>query len=116
MAAKKKTKKKAKKKVAAKKVSKKTTRKKKAGKLRPRKEKRGLKATEMVLQVDVPELASLVSEVEAVGGAVIGGYREPLSGRPMLLAALPLKAVQPTPFQRDLSPVSYTHLRAHETT
>lgn len=104
MAAKKKTKKKAKKKVAAKKTSKKTTRKKKAGKLRPRKDKRGLKAAEMVLQVDVPELASLVSEVEAAGGAAIGGYREPLSGRPMLLAALPLKAVQPTPFQRDLSP------------
>ncbi len=104
MAAKKKTKKKAKKKVAAKKASKKTTRKKKAGKLRPRKDKRGLKAAEMVLQVDVPELASLVSEVEAAGGAAIGGYREPLSGKPMLLAALPLKAVQPTPFQRDLSP------------
>jgi ParB family chromosome partitioning protein len=104
MAAKKKTKKKAKKKVAAKKTAKKTTRKKKAGKLKPRKDKRGLKASEMVLHVDVPELASLVSEVEAVGGAAIGGYREPLSGKPMLLAALPLKAVQPTPFQRDLSP------------
>ena len=104
MATKKKTKKKAKKKVTAKKTAKKTTRKKKTGKLKPRKDKRGLKAAEMVLQVDVPELASLVREVEAVGGAAIGGYREPLSGRPMLLAALPLKAVQPTPFQRDLSP------------
>ena len=104
MAAKKKTKKKAKKKVVAKKTAKKTPRKKKAGKLKPRKDKRGLKASEMVLHVDVPELASLVSEVEAVGGAAIGGYREPLSGKPMLLAALPLKAVQPTPFQRDLSP------------
>ncbi len=104
MAAKKKSKKKAKKKVTAKKGSKKTTRKKKAGKLRPRKEKRGLKAADMVLNVDVPEMVGLVEEVEAAGGAAIGGYREPLSGRPMLLAALPLKAVQPTPFQRDLSP------------
>ncbi len=104
MAAKKKTKKKAKKKVAAKKTAKKTTRKKKVGKLRPRKDKRGLKAAEMVLNIDVPELTNLVDEVEAVGGAAIGGYREPLSGRPVLLAALPLKAVQPTPFQRDLSP------------
>jgi len=104
MAAKKKTKKKAKKKVAARKTAKKTTRKKKAGKLQPRKEKRGLKAAEMVLQVDVPELENLVAEVKAAGGAAIGGYREPLSGKPMLLAALPLKAVQPTPFQRDLSP------------
>ena len=104
MAAKKKTKKKAKKKVAAKKVAKKTTRKKKAGKLKPRKDKRGLKAADMVLNIEAPELVTLVEEVELAGGAAIGGYREPLSGKPMLLAALPLKAVQPTPFQRDLSP------------
>ncbi|MGH7338025.1 MAG: ParB N-terminal domain-containing protein, partial [Myxococcota bacterium] len=43
-----------------------------------------------------------------MGGAPIGAYREPLSGRSLLLAALPLAAVQPTPFQRDLSP---THAR-----
>ncbi len=104
MAAKKKTKKKAKKKVAAKKTSKKITRKKKVSKLRPSKHKRGLKASDMVLNIEVPELLQLVEEVEMAGGAAIGGYREPLSGRPMLLAALPLKAVQPTPFQRDLSP------------
>ena len=104
MAAKKKTKKKAKKKVAAKKTSKKITRKKKVSKLRPSKHKRGLKAADMVLNIEVPELLQLVEEVEMAGGAAIGGYREPLSGRPMLLAALPLKAVQPTPFQRDLSP------------
>jgi len=97
-------KKKTKKKVAVSKVAKKTTRKKKTGKLQPRKDKRGLKAAEMVLPVAAPELTTLVAEVEGVGGAAIGGYREPLSGRPMLLAALPLKAVQPTPFQRDLSP------------
>lgn len=104
MAVKKQTRKKAKKKVASKKAAKSTARKKKTGKLQPRKDKRGLTAAEMVLPVDVPELASLVTEVEKVGGAAIGGYREPLSGRPLLLAALPLKAVQPTPFQRDLSP------------
>lgn len=38
------------------------------------------------------------------GGAVIGAYRDPLGGRPLVLAVLPLNAVQPTPFQRDLSP------------
>lgn len=105
MAANKKTKKKAKKKNAtSKKAAKKTPRKKKRGKLQPRKDKRGLTAAEMVLSVDAPGLGSLVAEVENVGGAAIGGYREPLSGRALLLAALPLKAVQPTPFQRDLSP------------
>jgi ParB family chromosome partitioning protein len=45
-----------------------------------------------------------VAEVRAGGGAPLGAYREPLSGRALLLAALPLGAVQPTPFQRDLSP------------
>ncbi len=37
-------------------------------------------------------------------GATIGAYREPLSGRPLLLASLPVSAIEPTPFQRDLSP------------
>jgi len=58
----------------------------------------------MVLAVDAPDVAALAAVVQAVDGAVIGAYREPLSGRAMLLAALPLEAVQPTPFQRDLSP------------
>jgi len=42
--------------------------------------------------------------VETAGGTVLGGYRDPLGGRPLLLATLPLRAIQPTPFQRDLSP------------
>jgi ParB family chromosome partitioning protein len=72
--------------------------------LAPRKEKRGLDAAQIALPLDAPEVAPLGAEVRAAGGAPIGAYREPLSGRAMLLAALPLAAVQPTPFQRDLSP------------
>jgi ParB family chromosome partitioning protein len=75
-----------------------------AGKLAPRKERRGLSAAQIVLDRDAPEVAELARQVVAAGGAAIGAYREPFSGRPMLLAALPLEAVQPTPFQRDLSP------------
>lgn len=98
MAIKKKTKKKA--------VKKKTVKKKKAarGKLAPRKEKRGLSAREMVLDINSQDVAQLISEVEDAGGAAIGAYREPFSGRSLLFAALPISAVQPTPFQRDLSP------------
>lgn len=92
MATKKKTKKKA--------ARKKTTR----GKLAPSKRSRGLKSGEIVLGLDNKTLAPLVEEITAVGGAAIGAYAEPLSGRPILIASLPLKAVQPTPFQRDLSP------------
>ncbi len=72
--------------------------------LAPRRDKRGLDAAQIVLAVDAAEVADLVSEVRAVGGAVIGAYREPLSGQPLLLVSLPVAAVQPTPFQRDLSP------------
>lgn len=115
MAAKKKVGKKkiSKKKTAAKKAAKKqtrkkTARKKKTGKLAPRKEQRGLKADEIVLPLTDKSVASLVTEIEAAGGAPIGAYHEPLSGRPAVLAVLPFKAVQPTPFQRDLSP---THVK-----
>lgn len=72
--------------------------------LTPSKEKRGLAAAEIALDVTAPEVASLSAEVNSAGGAAIGAYREPLSGRPVLLAALPISALQPTPFQRDLSP------------
>ena len=66
----------------------------------------------MVLTVDDSEVKPLVAEVEAVGGAAIGAYREPFSGRPILMAALPINAVQPTPFQRDLSPTHTKRLAA----
>ncbi|MEM9489316.1 MAG: ParB/RepB/Spo0J family partition protein, partial [Myxococcota bacterium] len=66
------------------------------------------------LQVNPPALefqTSLVNRtdsrpmlLESCGGAPIGAYREPLSGKPLLLAVLPHQAVKPTPFQRDLSP------------
>lgn len=72
--------------------------------LAPSKDKRGLQAAQMPLASDAPDVAPLVAEVQAVGGVAIGAYREPLSGRTILLAALPIAAVQPTPFQRDLSP------------
>jgi ParB family chromosome partitioning protein len=45
----------------------------------------------------------LAAEVEADGGAVLASYREPFGGTPVLLAALPLERVEPTPYQRDPS-------------
>jgi ParB family chromosome partitioning protein len=70
----------------------------------PAREARGLAAGDIALALDAAEIAPLVREVEAAGGAALGAYREPLSGRPLLLAVLPRDAVEPTPFQRDLSP------------
>jgi ParB family chromosome partitioning protein len=95
---------------AARKTSRKTTRRSSSSRKRltPSKEKRGLGAREEPLPIDDPGVAGLAQRVEGVGGAPIGAYREPLSGRPILLAALPIEAIDPTPFQRDLSP---THVK-----
>jgi ParB family chromosome partitioning protein len=49
------------------------------------------------------ELRKLTGEIEEDGGAVIGTYRDPFGGRDVLLAALPLDKVEPTPYQRDAS-------------
>jgi ParB family transcriptional regulator, chromosome partitioning protein len=75
-----------------------------AGKLAPRANARGLDAAEVAISLDSAEVAEVVALVRSAGGALIGGYRDPLGGRPLVLASLPLSAVQPTPFQRDLSP------------
>jgi ParB family chromosome partitioning protein len=82
------------------------------GKLAPRAQKRGLSADQIVLEREAPEVGALSEQVVASGGAVVGAYREPFSGRPVVLAALPLEAVQPTPFQRDLSPTHAQRLAA----
>ena len=65
---------------------------------------RGLAAADVALTLDHEDISSVVALVRAAGGAPLGAYREPLGGRPLLLASLPFAAVQPTPFQRDLSP------------
>lgn len=82
------------------------------GKLSPRKERRGLDAGAIVLASDAGEVAALAAEVQRAGGAVIGAYRDPLGGHPVVLATLPLDAVAPTPFQRDLSPTHTKRLAA----
>jgi ParB family chromosome partitioning protein len=74
------------------------------GKLAPARAARGLDAADVVIALDAREIAEVVALVRSEGGAPIGAYRDPLGGRPLVLASLPLNAVQPTPFQRDLSP------------
>jgi ParB family chromosome partitioning protein len=96
--------------MATRKVSSKATRGRKStpkrarGKLAPGAHARGLDAADVVIAMDSAEIADVVALIRGVGGATIGGYRDPLGGRALVLASLPLSAVQPTPFQRDLSP------------
>jgi ParB family transcriptional regulator, chromosome partitioning protein len=82
------------------------------GALAPGKTARGLDASQVAIALDSPDIASLTALVREAGGAAIGAYREPLGGRALLLASLPLAAVQPTPFQRDLSPTHAKRLAA----
>jgi ParB family transcriptional regulator, chromosome partitioning protein len=80
--------------------------------LTPSKSARGLEASEVALALDDPAIAPLAVLVKDAGGAPLGAYREPLGGRALLLASVPLGAVQPTPFQRDLSPTHAKRLAA----
>ena len=58
--------------------------------------------------VSSAELDALAAQVEKDGGSVIGRYRDPFGGTPLLLAALPTDRVEPTPYQRD---PSETHVK-----
>jgi ParB family chromosome partitioning protein len=49
------------------------------------------------------DLSALSLKVEEGGGAVLGSYLEPYGSKSLLLVALPIGAVQPTPYQRDVS-------------
>ena len=49
-------------------------------------------------------VAELAAQVDADGGRVLAVYREPVGGHWQLFCLLPLDAVVPTPYQRDLSP------------
>jgi ParB family transcriptional regulator, chromosome partitioning protein len=57
-----------------------------------------------------PAAAEVAARVEREGGLVIGRYSEPLGRQPLLLAALPIDKVEPTPFQRDLSDAHHKKL------
>jgi ParB family chromosome partitioning protein len=56
-----------------------------------------------VTKADSAELDRLAEHVQGDGGTVLGRYSEPFGGRPVLLVALPVAAVEPTPYQRDPS-------------
>jgi ParB family transcriptional regulator, chromosome partitioning protein len=47
--------------------------------------------------------SALGRHIDADGGAVLASYREPFGGTAVVLAALPIDQVEPTPFQRDPS-------------
>jgi ParB family chromosome partitioning protein len=72
----------------------------------------GLAATELQTATPPGEVTELKRSVERDGGEVLGLYREPFGGHWVIMAALPIEQVAPTPFQRNLSD---THVRRLET-
>src|ERR671927_124601 len=80
---------------------------------RPRKAKpgtRGLSPSECHLDHPIGNAVSVAEAIEKAGGCLVGSYKDPLSGHPLLLSVLPIHAVEPTPFQRDLSDTHHKRL------
>jgi ParB family transcriptional regulator, chromosome partitioning protein len=80
---------------------------------RPRKAKpstKGLAPAECRLTEPSEALAEVTEAIEKAGGCVVGSYKEPLGGHPVFISILPIDAVEPTPFQRDLSDVHHKRL------
>lgn len=80
---------------------------------RPRKAKagsKGLLPAECRLDDLQQATAEIKERIERAGGCVVGSYKDPLGGHPLLLAILPIDAVEPTPFQRDLSDAHHKRL------
>jgi ParB family chromosome partitioning protein len=71
----------------------------------------GLTAIELQAAAPPNDVAELHRVIEGDGGKVLSIYREPYGGHWVMLAALPIELVEPTPFQRNLSD---THVRKLE--
>lgn len=71
---------------------------------------RGLTPAECRLDMLDGAAEEVRERVKQVGGEVIGTYRDPLGGGPLLSCILPISEVEPTPFQRDLSDTHHRKL------
>jgi ParB family chromosome partitioning protein len=71
---------------------------------------RGIEPQDTKLDPSSGEVADVTRRVEQEGGVVLGAYRDPLGGNPVVFASLPIDKVEPTPFQRDLSEAHHKKL------
>jgi ParB family chromosome partitioning protein len=71
----------------------------------------GLAASELQGAAPPNDIAALHRAIDDDGGKVLAIYREPYGGRWLVLSALPIELVEPTPYQRNLSD---THVRKLE--
>jgi len=80
---------------------------------RPRKAKpgtKGLGPAEGRLGKPTGAAAEAAEAIEKAGCCIVGSYKDPLGGHPLLLSILPIDGIEPTPFQRDLSDAHHKRL------
>jgi ParB family chromosome partitioning protein len=70
-----------------------------------------LEAKELLGASTPTNISDLQEIIDKDGGKVLATYREPFGGHWLVMAALPIDKVQPTPYQRNLSD---THVRKLE--
>ncbi|HZD40064.1 MAG TPA: ParB N-terminal domain-containing protein, partial [Terriglobales bacterium] len=63
----------------------------------------GLEAKEIFDGAPPNDINELQESIRRDGGQVLASYREPFGGHWLVLAALPIDKVEPTPYQRNLS-------------
>ena len=73
---------------------------------------RGPEPGETAIAPGHDDVGAIEERIRAAGGAPLAAYRDPYAGSPLVLASLPLRAIEPTPFQRDLSRVHADRLSA----
>jgi ParB family transcriptional regulator, chromosome partitioning protein len=90
----------------------KTTAKRKRASRKAQPKTKGLEAADCRMDVQSASIREVVTRVEKVGGIVVGSWRDPLGGSPLVIAIVPIDSIEPTPFQRDLSEAHHKKLAA----
>src|SRR5436853_967477 len=87
-----------------------TVAKKKRASRKAKPKTKGLEALDCKLDVSAEPLREIVSRIEKEGGTIVGSWKDPLGGSPLMIAVVPIDSVEPTPFQRDLSEAHHKKL------
>ena len=66
---------------------------------------RGPEPLESAIDLGDASVVDLAKKITKAGGAALAAYRDPYGGSPLVVASLPLRSIEATPFQRDLSKV-----------
>src|SRR2546428_14122672 len=85
-----------------------TKRKRASRKAKPK--TKGLEALDCKLEVTAEPIRQVVGRVEKEGGTIVGSWRDPLGGSPLVIAVLPIDSIEPTPFQRGFSEAHHRRL------